>query len=246
MPNTIFEDILAFAKTIDVTGETDPTSKTVLRELQARCDCPYKPGDALEGIVEVQKATPGDRTGGTMDFQFGRFVAGDPNTYPLLVTANVPWDATAEEIQTQVDIKAPESWGNYVAGDIAITGGPAGVGGADIFVTFSGASVHGFHNNHAYGQTGLTGGTSDLVISEVTAGRHARFWFAALKRLGVISGTDPVDLSDTPAGQYTIANRDELENWPSNATIKALVREATVQEWEDWETEILTPLNISF
>jgi len=70
-----------------------------------------------------------------------------------------------------------------------------------------------------------------------TLGDDNRFWFAALKAMGVITGTDPA-FEAAPAGQYTVTPRGELENYPSNITIEMLLREASLGESQDWMFEL--------
>lgn len=206
-------------------------------------------GVNLTGPSEVQDGTVGDRTGGTMDLTFTL-----ENAETFDVTALV-FDAAASVLQTAVDAAAASTITGYVAGDIAITGGPFAGGGATTVVTFSGDSVHGDHPLVTVDGTNLTGGTTDPVFSEDTAGAAdplfsqstagvvPRFWFAALKALGVLVGTDPT-FGATPAGQYTVNLRDSLENYPSNETIRKLLKEATVAEGQDWESEILPLLGL--
>ncbi len=242
---TVKEDAFNWAKTFDITGIIKAEDRQLHRDLNQRCNCPYIASDDLEGIIEIQTLDPGDRTGGTFIINMVAPANGSPIAPVLSPTTDLDWDIDATAMQTAIDIAAPGTWPDYEAGDIVISGGPCGASGADMTFTFSGRSVHGRNLLASQDNTNLTGGTSDPDLSRATEGRHARFWFAALKQMGVISGTDP-SFSDTPAGQYTVTLRGELENWPRNETIRKLVKEASVQEFEDWETEILVPLNIPF
>ncbi len=242
--STIKDDAGLFAKTLNINPPIAPREKQLHRDFERRCDCGYHSGD-LEGVIEIQKLTFSDATGGVFDMTFQQPANGGLIAFPEVDTATVAWDATAQEMQDAIDAVAAGSWPKYQPGDIAVTGGPAGVGGADIFFTFSGISVHGRNISFIADNGSLTGGAGSMVRSVIATGHHARFWFAALKLMGVISGTDPA-FSDTPNGQYTIHQREDAENYPGNETIKRLVREASAQEHEDWETEILVPLNIPF
>ncbi len=242
---TIREDAFIRAKTFDISGDIDPRDKRLHRDLNHRCNCAYIASDDLEGVIEVQTMTNGARTGGTFTILMRKPANGGPISFPQVETSALAWNADAAAVQAAIDIAAPGTWADYEAGDIVVVGGPVGAGGADMTFTFSGDSVHGIQLTHTRDETGLTGPTPSNAISETVAGHHARFWFAALKQMGVISGTDP-GFSVSPAGQYTVTVRGELANPPSNDTIRKLVKEASVQEFEDWETEILVPLNISF
>jgi hypothetical protein len=234
---TILSDALARAITYDITGDIDPSARRLHRELTERLgELPYQ-NATLDAVAEVQDITSGDRDGGTMDLDF---TLADGQTF----SANgLAWNAAATAVQTAVDAAAVLAVTNYVAGDIVVTGGAFGAAGSDTTFTFSGSSVRGNHPLISVDGASLTGGSVDPVPSEDTAGVVPRFWFAALKALGVIEGTDPA-FSATPAGQYTVNTRDELENYPSNSTIRMLIKEATIQEGEDWESELLPLLGL--
>ena len=246
MPNTIYEDVLEWARTFDVTGDIDAPDKIVLRELKARCNCPYEAAGTLERVIEVQSCVPGGRTGGTFSFLMRKASNGDPFTHPQIRSEETAWNSSAATMQPIVDALAVQVWQDYLPGDIVVAGGPAGSGGAAFTLTYNGRSVEGRQLTFGVDEEFLTGPSPTMVTSQITDGVSARFWFAALKQMGILSGLPDPFISDAPNGQYGIARRDELENWPSNATIKALVREATVREYENWEKEILVPLNIPF
>lgn len=233
---TVKDDALSRAVTFDVTGEIDPLSRGLHRALEARCDCPY-PNATLDAVDEVQTVTAGDRTGGDMDLDF---TLADGQTFSVDAVA---FDEAAVDVQTALDAAAGAAVTNYVAGDIVVAGGPFGSGGSSTTFTFSGSSVRGDHPLLVVDGTNLTGGTTDPAPSETNAGVVPRFWFAALKNLGVLVGTDPA-FGATPAGQYTVNLHDSLENYPSTEVIKMLIREATVQEGQDWESELLPLLGL--
>lgn len=246
MPNTIFEDVLEWSRTIDVTGDISAADRLVIRELEARCHCPYEAAGTLEKVIEVQEGVPGDRTGGTFSFLLRKAANGSPISHPQIRGDEIAWNANATVMQTSIDLLGPQVWGDYVDGDIVVSGGPAGAGGSDITYTYSGRSVEGRQLTLGIDEEFLTGGGSTMTTAQITDGVSARFWFAALKQMGIISGLPDPFISDTPNGQYVIHQRDEVENWPSNETIRRLVQEASIREFEDWETEILVPLNIPF
>lgn len=233
---TIKSDALSRAKTYDVTGDIDPLYRMVHRDLNRLEDQVYQ-NATLDAVDEVQDITSGDRTGGTFDLDF---TLADGQTFSV---DGLAFNAAASAVQTAVDAAAALAITDYTAGDIAVTGGAFGAAGSDTTFTFSGTSVRGNHPLISVDGGSLTGGTTDPAVSEDTAGVVPRFWFAALKAFGVITGTDPA-FGDAPAGQYTVRNSDELENYPRQATIKALIREATVIEGQDWETELLPLLNL--
>ncbi len=233
----VIEDTLDRAQTYDITGIIDPKDRVLHRDLTKFCDCPY-PNATLDSVAEIQSFTPGDRTGG----QAILLIIIPPSQ--LILTSTI-WNEAASATQQKVDDFAltNNTVDKYIAGDIAITGGPWGAGGSDIIFTFSGESVRGNIPLSAIIGVALTGGTTDPVPSVVTEGIAPRFWFAALKAMGVLIGTDPA-FGATPAGQYTVRPRDELENYPSNETLRKLVRECTFQEGQDWDSELLPLMNI--
>ncbi len=235
--SNILTDAQSRAVTYDITGDIVAADRLVQRDLNRYCDCPYQ-NSTLAAVAEVQDVTAGDRTGGTMDLTIA---LADAQTMTVLALA---WNAAASAVQTAVDAQAVIDITDYVAGDIAVTGGAFGAAGADTVFTFSGNSVHGNHPLIVVVGASLTGGTTDPVASQDIAGIVPRFWFAALKAMGVISGTDPA-FGATPAGQYTVTIRDELENYSSGDTLKRLIAEATYQEGKDWNAELLPLLNLS-
>ncbi len=234
---TVIQDALARAKTYDITGDIDPKDRLLHRDLAKYCDCPY-PNSTLDAVAELQSVTAGDRTGGDMDIVI---TLADAQTVSLLGSE---WNEAASVVQAELDVAAALVITDYVAGDIVVAGGAFGAAGSATTFTFSGASVRGNHPLLSIVGTNLTGGTTDPVASQTTAGIVPRFWFAAMKAMGVLNGTDPA-FSAAPAGQYTVTARDEIENYPSNQTIRRMVREATVQEDEDWDSELLPLFNIT-
>ena len=114
--------------------------------------------------TETQSITNGDRTGGTMDLVFN---LADSQTFSVLSLA---WNANAATTQTAVDNAAATSINQYSPGDIGVTGGPFGAGGSATIITFSGSSVNGDHPLITINGTSLTGGTTDPISSETTAG----------------------------------------------------------------------------
>lgn len=234
---TILSDALSRATTYDVTGNIVANDRRIHRELTNQLGDEGYPNAVVAAIAEVQSVTAGDRTGGTMDLVF-TLVEG--TGFSVLA---LDWDAAATAVQTAVDAAALVANPTYVAGDFAVAGGAFGAAGSATTVTFGGPLGIGNQALITVVGTSLTGGTTDPVASETTAGVVPRFWFAALKAMGVLVGTDPA-FSATPAGQYTVNLRDSLENYPSNQLLRALIQEASVQESEDWEAELLPLLGL--
>lgn len=243
----IVTDALTNALTYDVTGEIIAADKRIHRDLVTRCNCAYPASldssPPVPAVAEVQDISAGDRTGGTFELDFD---LGDSQTFSAVAIA---FNATAGAIETAIDTAANGTVTGWTDGDIAVTGGPVGAGGATVTLTFSGASVLGKDAVlTVVDGANLTGGTTDPVASDVTdgaptvPGTPARFWFAALKLMGVIEGTDPA-FGAAPAGQYTVNLLDTLANYPSVRTVQALIKEATKQEGQDWIGELYPLLN---
>lgn len=234
---TVLSDALSLAKTYDVTGDIQSEDKIIHRDLARYEDQDY-PASLLLGS-EVQTITPGNRTGGTFNIVVTDVVSGQVIT-TASATHNFPAFAWTADFDFQADTDIP----GYTAGDLSITGGPFGSGGSNLVVTFGGVLSGRDQPLITFTDLGsLTGGDTDPAVSETSKGQPGRFWFAALKLMGVIEGTDPA-FGAAPSGQYTVNTRDQLANYPSARTIKALLREATVQEGQDWETELLPLLNL--
>ena len=191
----------------------------------------------LAAVAEIQSITAGDRTGGTFDLVF---TLAEGTGFSVLA---LDWDVIFSVVQTEVDSAALAANPTYVAGDFAVAGGAFGDSGSATTVTFGGPLGIGNQALITVVGTSLTGGTTDPVAFQLTAGIVPRFWFTALKNLGVIVGIDPI-FGATPAGQYTVNLRESLENYPSNQTLRTLIKEATDQEGEDWETELLPLLGL--
>lgn len=234
--SNVFEDALTKAVSFDITDEIVSADRLVHRDLERYCNCPY-PNTTLAGTAEVQSITSEDATDGFMDLIF---TLEDGQTF----TITLAYDAFQSIVQSAVNNAAALTIDGYVADDIDVSGGPFASGGSTPTIfTFSGISVHGNHPLIVVDGAALTGGAADPVPSQTTPGGVARFWFAALKAMGVIVGSDPA-FGATPAGQYTIPERDEVENYPNNDTIKRLINEASIQEDEDWNSELLPLLNL--
>lgn len=232
MVMVILDDALISAITYDITEPLLSPDRCVHRELRHKLGNQEYADAALAPVAEVQKVTPGDRTGGTFDL-----TCAASNGHPPFSVFDLDWNATKLEVQKAMDAAALVANPNYQIGDIELSFGPFGDGGLDTYFAFAGPTVRGNHSLITVDGTNLTGGTTDPVASEIVSGVAPRFWFAVLKALSVIKGTDP-SLGDTPAGQYSVNARDGLENYPSNSTIRTMLIEASAQEGQDWLGEL--------
>lgn len=248
---TIFTDATTLARTYDVTGIIDAADRRLHREVAQSCDCPFQDATLGPRVNERHDINSGDRTGGTfeLDFILDDTWEGSPGGAGQTFTvAGLAWNEAAAAVQTAVDAAAIAAGiGKYINGDIAVSGGPFGAAGADTLFLFQGDSVQGNHTNTNVDGAGLTGGTIDPASAQVGTGTPSRFYFAALLAMGTIErASGPFDplLGVAPAGQFSVTPRDQLENYPSNSTIRKLVREATIWEGQDWDSELLPLFNI--
>jgi hypothetical protein len=227
--NNIYEDILVSAKTIDITDPILPQDRSVHRDLLRLTQVEYQ-NATLAAVDEVQSISAGDRADGTFEIDF---TLVDGTTF---TTDPIDHDGTAAAIQLVVDAAAVLEVDGYVAGDIVAAGGPLAT--SPVTLTFSGNSVRGNHPLAVVVDIDLSGGTTDPAITQSTAGVVPRFWFAALKAMGCITGTDPA-FAAAPNGDYEAVDRNTLAGFPSQETIESLIHEATVQEGQDWDSELL-------
>ena len=231
----IADDLINYAITFDTSG-SDTRSRTLLREVENYVQSdPYGRGllGARSGVYTI---TGGDATGGTFDLNFTMF---DGTTFSV---TGIDYNILKSTLQTAIDNAAGIALSGYVDGLIGVSGANQLTDGVDISISISGTQYQG-HHTIELDPTNLTGGT-DHTIVETTIGHVNRFWFAALKAFGVLKGSDPA-WGEAPAGQYTVNLRDELENYPSNESIKMLIEEASVQEEQDWEAELFPLLGFS-
>lgn len=236
---TVYEDALTKAKTYDVTGSIDPNDKRLHRDIttaRVRQGEALYPASLAKGN-EVQTIRQFASVGIDGIYSLS-FTLADGTTFSLGLPPTIGTNAAA--LTTSINAAANGTVPGWTNGDIVVTGGPLTV--ADFTLTFSGDSVK--EANH--GQTTIDdisvvsegGSYHDPAELTVTNGSPSdRFWFGTLKSLGVLTGDDP-GFGDAPAGQYSVIPRDTVENYPSNHTIKRLIKEATVQEGQDWEAEL--------
>jgi hypothetical protein len=120
----------------------------------------------------------------------------------------------------------------WTSGDISVSGGTLLAAGADVVLTFDGASVSG--QNH--GQTvidgsGLTGGSLDSPAETTnTNGQSKRSAWAALVAMGFATTSD-VPAQGADAVAFTPASYPgDNAYYPSQATIRALADEAAISD----------------
>jgi len=223
----IYSDLLSDAKTID-TGLNDDDALKVsgdkvatrqidkLKALRDR-DYPAAFGEADEvQSIAIHVATV---SGGDFTLAF-TLKSGEAFT-----TDPIAFDAVAATIETAIDDAADAaSVVGFVAGDIAVTGGPLST--TPLVLTYSGDSVAAQnHGEVVIDGTGLTGGGTAGDESTTTNGQSDRAALAALFACSAITGTIPAQ-GETPS-DFEAAS-DHNTNWllPDQDTLRRLAREA--------------------
>lgn len=162
----LFSNLLATAKTFDVTRPITSLDRVVVRELQAIVD----QGDVtlpaiLEAINEVQQIEKY-----ATDFDAGEFTLTIKlRNAAQFTTAGIAFDANAATVETAIDVAATAAslgigWTN---GDIEVLGGNLLAAGSALTLGFTGASVRNRdHDQSLINLNTLTGG--DLAVPSVT------------------------------------------------------------------------------
>ncbi len=223
----IYSDLLSGAQTID-TGLNDADAIKVsgdkvatrqIDKLKALRDRDY-PADFGEAD-EVQSIAIYDGTVSGGDFT----LAFTLKSGEAFETAAIAYDANAATIEGAIDTAAAAaSVAGFVAGDIAVTGGPLTT--TPVVLTYSGDSVAAQnHGEVVIDGTGLTGGGTAGDESTTTNGQSDRAALAALFACSAITGTVPAQ-GATPS-DFEAAS-DHNTNWllPDTDTLRRLAREA--------------------
>lgn len=241
----IFTDLFDNATTIDFGGSDNlrqAGDRAIYRDLnyamQRAGDQDYPSGyDAIDEVQEIA-AFGGAPSAG--DFTLTISLKDED----AFTTAAIAYDADAATIEAAIDTAAAAaSIAGFVAGDIAVTGGPLTT--TPIVLTYSGSSVSGKnHGEVTIDAGGVTGGTAGAV-STTTDGQTQRTAWAILKVAGVVSGMPTVQ-GDTPSSLTVLNTRASFPQMISQDTIRALAHEAAVvDENEDVENEILRVLKLA-
>jgi hypothetical protein len=240
----VYTDILANAQSIDLGVDDGRVSidKMLVRSLQGlealQGDIDYPSGTGVTDEVQSIAIYSGTVSGGDFTLEF---VLANGETF---TTAAIAHDANAATIETAIDTAADGVVTGFTAGDIAVTGGPLTT--TPVVFTYSGASVTGAnHGEVVIDGTGLTGGGTAGDESTTTEGQTARPAWAILKACSAIAGTIPAQ--GEAATAITIgSNRQTNPNLPSQDVLRALAREAAIEDdLASVETEILRVLGLS-
>lgn len=223
----VYADLLANAVSIDAGGDDGVRAagnKALVRQirgLMAVMDPAYPSGFEARDEVQVVAQFGGTPSAGTFNLAFSLW-SGESFT-----TDEIAYDADAATIETAIDDAAALAGiVGFVAGDIAVTGGP--LDADDLTLTYSGDSVAAQnHGEVAISVTGLTGGTAGDE-STTTDGQADRTAWATLRVSGCIS-SDPPAQGVTPTSVTAVA-RANNPHMPDQDVIRALAREASIQD----------------
>lgn len=167
--------------------------------------------------------------------------ASDPSagTFTLTVTlangetfttAGIAYNAVAATIETAIDTAASGVTG-WTNGDISVTGGNLLAAGADVVLTFDGASVAGA--NHALTTidgSGLTGGSLAAPATvKTTAGQTGRNGWGALVSLGIVGTPLPAQGEARPEDIVAGSGLLRVPSW----LVKELAQEAAVEDGDN-------------
>lgn len=214
----ILSDFLDGLTTID-SGHSPGSDRHVVSQLRSilreQGDFAYPSG--YDGINEVQRIAvhSGTVSGGTYTIT--------PQVTGAVATSALAHSAIGTTVQTAINT-AMSGVAGYVAGDLAVTGGPLTT--TALTFTYSGNSVKN-RNQTTLTANGasLTGGGTLGAITTITPGATARAAWALLKAFGIITSAPPEQgtaLSAPTAG----LGRGQFPCNLSPETVKAIIREA--------------------
>lgn len=225
----IFSDLLANTINLDVTLPTTALDKQVLREIDQyilQGDVEYPVALVVRDEVQTIVQYTSDPSAG--DFTL-TFTMRNGETF---VTGDIAFDATAGTIETAIDTAANGVITGWTDGDISVSGGTLLAAGADVLLTYDGASVAGL--NHAQATidgAGLTGGGLDSPAENtVTEGQTNRTGWGALIVMGIAVEADVPDQGVAPSAFVSPTTPGSNANYPSQATIRALAEEASISD----------------
>lgn len=228
----IFSDLLTSAQGIDVTPDITALDRIVVRELEAmvdRGDVDLPTALAETDAVHTLPQYTVDHTGGNFTLTF---VLRNGETF---TTGNLAHNADASTIETAIDSAATTaSITGWTNGDITVTGGTLLAAGADVVLTYDGASVSGDNHTLVVLNDSLTGGTTASPSSvKTTAGQTDRKAWAALQMLGAVAASDVPAQGVDPSAFTAPTNKGTNFYFPSEATLRALAEEAAIEDLND-------------
>lgn len=224
----ILSDLLALSASIDpdvpvVAGDT-VTKRQVQNFIDTIGDPDVYPTNTGDAVNEVQGIAvySGTVSSGTFTLTI--------NLYGGLsfTTDDIAFDANAATIEAAIDTAAAPVFADFVAGDIAVTGGPLTT--TPVVLTFDGASVAGKNHGLTTGSSaGLVGGGSLGAITTTTPGQGLRNALAALVVLGILDAAN-IQVPGDVTG-YTAQNvRGSFPHGLSEGTVRDIIRQAAIED----------------
>lgn len=225
----IFSDLLANTINLDVNLPTTALDRQVLREIDeiiAQGDVEYPVALAVRDEVQTVVQFTSDPSGGTFTLAF---VMRNGESF---TTAGIAHSADAATIETAIDTAATSVVTGWTNGDITVTGGTLLAAGADVVLTYDGASVAGLNHGLVVLDGGnLTGGGVDDPASLVTTeGQTNRTGWGALISMGIAVEADVPVQGVAPSAFTSPTTPGSNANYPSQATIRALAEEAAISD----------------
>jgi len=236
----VLADFLANSNTIDTTLPREATDRQTVRKitgfLNSFGDPDYPSGMAAADEVQEQAIHEAGVDGGTFTLTFTLHGG------VTFTTAAIAFDANAATIEAAIDTVALTKVQGFVAGDIAVTGGPGTT--TPIVYTYSGDSVAEKNHGLMTVTSSLTDGGVPEDAGEVTVtttGQPIRTGYSALIVLGILSAPAP---AHGAAATIVVQNaRGSFPHQLDEATVRAIVHQVAVEETnEALGTAILTAL----
>jgi hypothetical protein len=224
----VINDLLTLGTSFDTDPPREATNNSIFRNLSNVMDIDYPEDYAAVNAVQ----TIGQHEAGTDGGTYSLTIVGPDGTE--YETAALDFDATAAEIQAEVDEAVD---GVYDAGDIVITdSGTEGLSDGTLTLTFSGPTVAGLQ----FGETIITNidlvddatPTDEGAVTIVAEGSPKRMGLAGLYAAGVIGGDLPV-FGEAPTDLVALNTRASYPGMVNAETIKALARQAVMDGEHD-------------
>lgn len=167
-----------------------------------------------------------DPTGGTFTLTITLF---NGKTF---TTAGIAYNANAATIEGAIDTAATGVVLGWSNGDISVSGGTLLGAGADVLLTFDGASVEGAPLLTTIDGTGLTGGSLAATPTErTTVGQPQRNGWGSLVNLGIVS--TPLPAQGAALKENIVLGSRELRPNVPAWVIRELCQEASVEDGDN-------------
>lgn len=229
----VYADLLSDAISWDTSSPvaTDRIITEEIEAIQANGDPSYPSGYSEADEVQNIATYNGTVSGGNFTLTF----ALGPSGSVTFTTANIAHNANAATIEAAIDTAANGVVTSWTDGDITVTGGDLTTN--DVTLTYDGNSVDATnHQAVVINDVDLSGGGTVGDVTTTTNGQTKRTTMAALNLLGIVTTLPP---QGTATGLVASFSREAKPHAPSQVTLVALAKEASVQ---DGSAELYTQL----